>query len=87
MDEETLQIIFSVAEAVVLVAVLAFFVIRLTGLLSHTSGTLDKIADGVRAIEGHVTPIGPGADTINRLLAESAGNLETATAAARRMTG
>jgi uncharacterized protein YoxC len=86
VDEETLQILLSVAEVLVLVAVLAFFVIRLTQLLGHTSRTLDKIADGVRAIEGHVTPVGPGADEINRLLAETAGNLETATAAARRMT-
>ncbi len=86
MDEETLQIVLSVAEVLVLVAVLAFFVMRLTQLLGHTSGTLDKIADGVRAIEGHVTPVGPGADTINSLLAETAGNLETATAAARRMS-
>lgn len=85
MDEEAVQILLSVVEAVVLVAVLAFFVLRLTQLLSHVSGTLDKIADGAGAIEGHVTPIGAGADQINRLLAESAANLDTATAAARRM--
>jgi hypothetical protein len=81
----TLRVVLSVAEIALLVAVLAYFVIRLTTLLAHTGDTLEKIADGVRAIEGHVQIVGPGADQINQLLGESAGNLERAAVAAERL--
>ena len=81
----TLRIALSIAEMVVLVAVLAFFLLWLTRLLKHTGDTLEKIAQGVTAIEGHCTVLGPGTDQINALLTESAGNLERAAAAAEEL--
>lgn len=78
----TLRIVLTVVEIVLLVAVLAYFLIRLTKMLSHTGDTLEKVADGVKTIEGHCQILGPGSEQINMLLQESAGNLERAATAA-----
>jgi uncharacterized protein YoxC len=83
----TLRVVLSVAEIALLVAVLAYFLLRLTKMLSQTGDTLEKISDGVKAIEGHCAVIGPGATRLNGLLTESAGNLERAAVAAERMAG
>lgn len=81
----TLRVVLTVVEIGALVAVLAYFLVRLTETLSHTGDTLEKIADGVKAIEGHCTILGPGADQINGLLRASAGNLERAAVAAEQL--
>ncbi|MGH9223013.1 MAG: hypothetical protein ACRD2W_04345 [Acidimicrobiales bacterium] len=81
----TLRVILTVVEIALLVATLAFFLLRLTKQLKHTGDTLEKIADGVKAIEGHCTIIGPGATALNGLLADSAGNLERAAVAAETL--
>lgn len=81
----TLRVLLSVAEIVLLVAVLAYFLLRLTRMLSHTGDTLEKISEGVKAIEGHLTVVGPGATNLNALLTESAGNLERAAVAAEQL--
>ncbi|MEW6154384.1 MAG: hypothetical protein AB1673_10415 [Actinomycetota bacterium] len=82
----TLRVVLTVVEIALLVAVLAYFLRRLTAQLRRTGDTLAKIADGVKAIEGHCTIIGPGADALNGLLAESAGNLERAAEAAEALS-
>jgi len=81
----TLRVVLSVAEIVLLVVVLAYFLWRLTRMLAHTGDTMEKIAEGVKAIESHVAVVGPGTATVNALLAESAGNLERAASAAERL--
>ena len=81
----TLRVVLTVVEMALLVAVLAFFLLRLTKQLKHTGDTLEKIADGVIAIEGHCTIIGPGADQLNALLGDSAANLERAAVAAETL--
>ena len=82
----TLRVVLTVVEMALLVATLAFFLLRLTKQLKQTGDTLEKIADGVKAIEGHCTIIGPGADQLNALLADSAGNLERAAVAAEALS-
>ena len=82
----TLRIVLTLVEIAALVATLAFFLLRLTKMLKHTGDTLEKIADGVKAIEGHCTIIGPGAEALNGLLGESAGNLERAAVAAEALS-
>ena len=81
----TLRVVLSIAEIVLLVAVLAYFLLRLTKMLSQTGDTLEKIRDGVVAIEGHCAILGPGATRVNAMLAESAGNLERAAVAVERL--
>lgn len=81
----TLRIVLSVAEILLLVVVLAYFVIRLTQSLSHIGDTLEKISEGVQAIEGHCSILGPGTEQLNGRLTETAGGLERATAAARQL--
>lgn len=81
----TLRVVLTIAEIVLLVAVLAFFLWKLTSVLKHIGDTLEKIRDGVKAIHGHCTILGPGTDQINSLLTESAGNLERAAVAVEQL--
>jgi len=74
----TTQVVLSVAEALVLVGVLIFFLRRIDALLVHIYANLGKITEGVAAVEGHCAVIGPGADEINRLLGQTAGGLTRA---------
>jgi hypothetical protein len=82
---EIVQIILTCADVLFLVAVLAFFLIRLAAALNHVWGNLTEIARGVRAIEDHCRIIGYGADLVNANLGEAAGNLTTAAVAAEGM--
>ena len=84
-------IAFTVIEIVALVAVLAFFLLVLTKLLSRIARNLEAVAGGVGAIEGHVAIIGPGAAAANNLLTDAVGvfgnivtNAETVAKRARR---
>lgn len=74
----TLQVVLSVIEVLALVGVLLFFLRRIDALLVHIQGNLGRIAEGVAAVEGHCSIIGPGTDEINRLLGEAAGGLTRA---------
>jgi hypothetical protein len=74
----TVQVVLSVVEVLGLVGVLLFFLRRIDALLAHIQNNLSKIAEGVAAVEGHCSIIGPGADEINRLLGEAAGGLTRA---------
>ena len=81
----TLRVVLTVAEIAALVAVLCYFLKALTNMLSHIGDTLTNIADGVKAIDSHVTIIGPGADQLNALLTGAAGSLEQAAVAAEAL--
>jgi hypothetical protein len=74
----TLRIALSVAEILLFVAVLAFFLVRIRTYLGNVVANLEKIADGVGAVHGHCAAVGPGVEQVNALLAEAAGHLERA---------
>ncbi len=81
----TLRVALSVAEILVLVVVLAYFLRRLTQLLSQVGDNLEKIAGGVEAVERRCTIIGPGVEQVNALLRDSVANLQEAATAAERI--
>ena len=81
----TVRVILSVVEVVALAGVLLYFLHRIDVLLAQVQSNLVKISEGVAAVEGHCTVIGPGADEINRLLGQAAGNLTRAAEAAESM--
>ena len=83
----TLRVVLTVVEIAALVAVVCFFLIKLTQMLSHIGDTLENISEGVKAIDGHVSIIGPGTDELNSLLTGTAGNLERAAVAAEQLGG
>lgn len=65
-----LLVVLTVAEVVLVVAVLAYYLIQLTREARGISATLGRVAFGVRAVESQTRPIGPGVLRINSLLAE-----------------
>lgn len=67
----------TVGEAVLLVAVLAGYLIKIAATLRHVSDTLGRITFGVRAIETQTEPIGPAVRDVNAGLAEVAKALDT----------
>lgn len=81
----TVRVILTIAEIAVLVGVLCFFLKTLTDMLAHIGDTLTNIAEGVKAIDGHCTIIGPGTEQLNALLTGAAGSLEQAAVAAERL--
>lgn len=81
----TTRITLSVLEIVLLVAVLAFFLVRITKLLRTISANLAKVTWGVRTVETQCAVIGPAADAINAELAATAANLERAASLAERL--
>jgi len=72
------QVVLSVVEVVAFVGVLLYFLRRIDALLVHIEGNLTKISDGVAAVEGHCSVIGPGTQEINRLLGQAAAGLTQA---------
>ena len=58
MSNPSTLITLSVLEIVALVAVLAFFLVVLTKLLSRVASNLHQVSSGVAAIEGHLTILG-----------------------------
>ena len=74
----TTQIVLTVVEALALVGVLIYFLRRIDAHLVHIHGNLERISEGVAAVEGHCAIIGPGTDEINRLLGQAAGGLTRA---------
>lgn len=65
-----LLVVLTVAEVVVVVAVLAYYLVQLTREARGISATLGRVAFGVRAVESQTRSIGPGVLRINSLLAE-----------------
>lgn len=83
----TLRVVLSVAEILLLVLVLAYFLNRLARQLNSISATLGKITFGVRAVETQCGNIGPAADQINANLTETVAYLREAAAGAGRRAG
>ena len=74
----TILIIVTVFEVVLLVAVIATYLIIINATLNKISHTLGLITFGVRAIESMTALIGPAVTDINSALERAAGALETA---------
>ena len=81
----TLRVFLTVLEIVLLVAILAFFVVKITRLLRKISVNLAKVTWGVRTLGTQCAVIGPSADEINNNLAAAAADLERAAVAAERL--
>ncbi len=67
---ESLLIVFSVVEIVVLVATLAFFLIIITKLLRSIANTLTEVAWGARAVERQLRAVRSNIRQINAGLAD-----------------
>ncbi len=80
-----LYVFFTVAEIVLVVLTLAYFLNRVAAQLVHITKTLAKVTFGVRAVETQCAVIGPAADRINANLKEAAGGLEKAAVLAERL--
>ena len=72
----TLLIILTLVEVVLLVVVLAAYLIKIAATLRHVSQTLGLVTFGVRAIERQTEPLGPVVTDINGALGQIAGALE-----------
>jgi uncharacterized protein YoxC len=72
----TVLIIVTLVEVVLLVVVLAAYLIKIAALLRHVSHTLGLVTFGVRAIERQTEPIGPVVKDINGALEQVAGALD-----------
>ncbi|HEX2700824.1 MAG TPA: hypothetical protein VHM89_11550 [Acidimicrobiales bacterium] len=81
----TLRIFCTVVEILLFVAVLGFFLNRITQQLVSVNKTLAKITFGVRAVETQCHAIGPAADRINANLQSVAAGLEDAAARTERL--
>lgn len=75
----------TVAEIVLIVLTLAYYLNRVARQLNHISATLAKVTFGVRAVETQCAVIGPAADRINANLGEAAAGLEKAAVLAERL--
>lgn len=73
MSSRTL-VILSVVEIVALVAVLAFFIVVLSKMLTKVAGNLHSVACGVQSIEGHLTILA-AVPMVNKTLDEIANAL------------
>ena len=63
-----LLIVLTVAEIVLVIAVLAFYLNRISGSLQETARHLAKVTYGVRAVETQASSIGPSVTKINEQL-------------------
>lgn len=72
----TLLIVLTLVEVVLLVVVLASYLIIISAKLRHVSHTLGLVTFGVRAIEQQTAPLGPVLTDINGALEGVAGALD-----------
>ena len=72
----TVLIIVTLVEVVLLVVVLATYLIKIAATLRNVSKTLGLVTFGVRAIERQTAPIGPVLRDVNGALEQVAGALE-----------
>lgn len=68
--------IYAIVVSGLIVAALAFYLIRVVIILHHVTDTLGKVTFGVRAIAHRVEPVGPVVTDINTNLLAVAGALE-----------
>lgn len=80
-----LLIALTIVEAVLVLGVLVYYLIRLRISLRNTAGLLGKTAFGVRAIEQQAKAIGPSVVRINAALEELATAGPELVAAAERL--
>ncbi len=83
----TLRIFLTVLEIVLLVAILGWFLSRISRLLISISSTCGKITFGVRAVETQCAVIGPAVERLNGSLSEVAGKLDRAASEAESLAG
>jgi predicted aminopeptidase len=81
MSSTSTLVALSVVEIVALVAVLAFFLVVLTKMLSHVAGNLHAVSNGVQSIEGHLTILA-AVPMVNKTLDEIANALPVVAKAA-----
>lgn len=82
-----LLVVLTVAEIVLVVAVLVYYLLRIAGSLRRTSELLGKVSFGVRAIETQCSVIGPAVVTINGQLEGVAAALSDVTDLAHAAAG
>ncbi len=63
-----LLVVLTLAEILLVVAVLVYYLVRVAASLRRTSVLLGKVAFGVRAIETQCSAIGPAVLTVNEQL-------------------
>lgn len=73
---ETVLIVVTLIEVVLVIAVLATYLILIARTLRNISKTLGLVTFGVRAIEKQTEGIGPALQAINSDLEQVAGSLE-----------
>ena len=73
----TFLIILSVVEVLLVVAALAYYLIRIARSLQATAASLAKVTFGVRAIETQCASIGPSVVKVNGKLPAIAGALDS----------
>lgn len=84
---KALLITLTIVEIVIVVAVLAYYLLRIAASLRRTSVLLGKVAFGVRAIETQCSSIGPSVLTINDQLTGVAAALSAVTGLAEARAG
>jgi len=72
----TVLIILTLIEVVLLVVVLAAYLIKIAATLRHVSTTLGLVTFGVRAIERQTAPLGPTLRDVNGALEQVAAALD-----------
>lgn len=77
-----LLVTLTALEAAILVAALAYYLVRIARLLRRTTVVLGKVAFGVRAIETQTAVVGPSVTRINSQLETIAGSLDALAGAA-----
>lgn len=75
---ETVLIVLTIVELVLLIGVLAAYLIFIARTLRNVSQTLGLITFGVRAIEKQTESIGPALHEVNGVLERAADELEQA---------
>ena len=81
----TLLIVLTVAEIVLAVGIIAFYLVAIANRLNSISGNLAKVAFGVRAIESQTGAIGPAVVRLNEELEAITGALPEIAASAERV--
>lgn len=82
----TSQLVLSILEIALLIAVLAIYLVVIGNQLRSISNTLAKITFGVRAVETMCAVIGPAVDRINGNLQEIVSGLDDAAREAERLS-
>ncbi len=83
---ETVLIIVTLVEVLLLVVVLAGYLIAINATLRKISETLGLVRFGVRAIEKQTESIGPSLDEVNAALEQAANALDEAGRSPRQPT-